>query len=293
MGSKSGKSKAAARKGASLAHVLGQSEQVAESIQEAAAELTSVNEMLQHEEEATVPPKTIRQAVAQNKEAEGKVVQAADDLTQVNAGLAEVVTQRTAIESELADVKKDLASARQDLSTAEAEHEETRQLALQDPLTGLPNRALFEQALEQGLLQAGRHGWGLAVLVIDVDDFKSYNDSHGHDIGDKVLLRVAERLRSVVRDGDLVSRWGGDEFACLLLEVKAEADVRQLAGTMVKAIAEPGELGGTEVSIPVSIGIAIHPADGDAPEVLFKKADTAMYQAKRLASHVQVYRDGP
>ena len=106
----------------------------------------------------------------------------------------------------------------------------------------------FEQHLDQGLSQAKRHGWGLAVLFIDIDKFKSINDSYGHGLGDKVLLMMANRLRSFVREEDLVSRWGGDEFVCLLMEVKQEADVTRLAEKMVNQIAAACEFDGIVLS---------------------------------------------
>jgi diguanylate cyclase (GGDEF)-like protein len=174
-----------------------------------------------------------------------------------------------------------LAEVRHDLSEAQARTEEAQQVALQDPLTGLPNRVLFEHGLDHGLSQAQRHGWGLAVLFIDIDKFKSINDAYGHDVGDQVLVMVANRLKSFVRDEDIVSRWGGDEFVCLCLEVKHEADVTHLAEKMTNRIAEACELNGTTLSIGASIGIAMYPADGETADILFKKADAAMYRAKR------------
>jgi diguanylate cyclase (GGDEF)-like protein len=149
---------------------------------------------------------------------------------------------------------------------------------------------LFEQHLEQGLIQAKRHGWGLAVLFIDIDKFKSINDSYGHDIGDKVLLVVANRLQSLVRRLDTVSRWGGDEFMCLLMEVKQEADVTRLAEKMVNRIAEACEFNGIVISIRASIGIAIYPADGETVDALFKNADMAMFKAKGTETRVALFR---
>ena len=167
---------------------------------------------------------------------------------------------------------------------------EAQQIALRDALTGLPNRVSFEQGLDHGLIQAKRHGWGLAVLFIDIDKFKSINDSYGHDLGDQVLLMVANRLRSFVRDEDMVSRWGGDEFVCLLFEVKQEADVTRLAEKIINRISEACEFNGTTLSIRASIGIAIYPADGETADILFKYADTAMYKAKGTKKRVVRFR---
>jgi diguanylate cyclase (GGDEF)-like protein len=149
----------------------------------------------------------------------------------------------------------------------------------------------FEQGLKNGLIQAKRHGGGLAVLFIDIDKFKSINDTYGHDIGDKVLIMVADRLKSSIREEDMISRWAGDEFVCLLLEVKQEADVTRLAENMVKRISKAYEINGTVLSIRASIGIAIYPADGKTADILFKNADTAMYKAKETENGVMLFRE--
>jgi len=191
---------------------------------------------------------------------------AAGDLHQVNTELDKEVAERLVIETELSDMKNDLVDMRNDLSKSQAKEEESRKVALHDALTGLPNRILFEERLDHGLIQAKRHGWKLAVLFMDIDKFKNMNDSYGHDLGDKVLLTVGDRLQSAIRSEDTVSRWGGDEFVCLLLEVKLEADVIRLAELIVTRISEDFKFNGIVLSIKVSIGFAIYPADGEALE---------------------------
>jgi diguanylate cyclase len=272
----------------SLGHLLKKNENIKKTVKKAASELTSVNEVLKQEE---VPVQVMKQALTQNEGVEQKVAKAGDDLNLVNIKLTEEIAERIVIESELADTKTDLAEVRDDLSKAQLKTEEAQQIALQDALTGLPNRVSFEQSLDHGLIQAKRHGWGLAVLFIDIDKFKSINDSYGHDLGDQVLLMVANRLKSFVRDEDIVSRWGGDEFVCLLLEVKQEADVTRLAEKMINRIAEAYEFNGPVLSIIASIGIAIYPADGDTSDILFKNADTAMYKAKGTEKRVVLFRE--
>lgn len=280
--------KTVSTKKASLGRVLKKNEKIKKTVEIAASELTLVNETLQQE---NVPIQVMKQALTQNEDVEQKVAKAADDLKLVNIKLTDEIADRIAIESELADTKTDLAEVRDDLSNAQVKTEEAQRMALQDALTGLPNRASFEQSLDHGLIQAKRHGWGLAVLFIDIDKFKSINDSYGHDMGDQVLLMVANRLKSCVRDEDIVSRWGGDEFVCLLLEVKQEADVTQLAAEMINRIAEACEFNGPVLSIIASIGIAIYPADGDTSDILFKNADTAMYKAKGTEKRVVLFRE--
>jgi len=285
--SKDLKTRASAKR-ASLGGVLKKTERIKATVKKAATELTSVNEVLRQD---NVPVQAIKNLLTQNEDVELKVAKAADDLKLVNAQLAEEVAERIVIESELADTKTDLAEVRDDLSKSQAKEEETRKSTLRDALTGLPNRVSFEQHFDRGLSQAKRHGWGLAVLFIDVDKFKSINDSYGHGLGDKVLLMMANRLQSFIRDEDTVSRWGGDEFVCLLLEVKQEADVTRLAEKLVNRIAAACEFNGIVLSIRASIGIAIYPANGETADILFKNADTAMFKAKGTEKRVVLFRE--
>jgi diguanylate cyclase len=280
--------KTVSTKKASLGRVLKKNEKIKKSIKKAASELTLVNEVLKQEK---APVQIMQQALTQNEDVEQQVAKAADDLKLVNIKLTNEIAERIVIESELANTKTDLAEVRDDLLKSQVETEEAQQSALQDALTGLPNRVSFEQSLNHGLIQAKRHGWGLAVLFIDIDKFKSINDSYGHDLGDQVLLMVANRLKSFVRNEDIVSRWGGDEFVCLLLRVKQEADVTHLAEKMISRIAEAYEFNGHVLSIIASIGIAIYPADGDASDILFKNADTAMYKAKGTEKRIVLFRE--
>jgi diguanylate cyclase (GGDEF)-like protein len=275
-------------KRASLGRVLKKNEKIKETVKEAASELTLVNKILKQEK---APVQVIKQALTQNEDVEHKIAKAADDLKLVNAKLAKELAERIVIEAELADTKTDLAEVRDDLSKSQIKEEEAQKIALQDALTGLPNRVSFELGLDRGLIQAKRHGWGVAVLFIDIDKFKSINDSYGHDLGNQVLLMVANRLQSSIRDEDMVSRWGGDEFVCLLLEVKQEADVTRLAEKIINRLSEASEFNGTVLSVTASIGIAIYPADGETADILFKNADTAMYKAKGTEKRVVLFRE--
>lgn len=287
MKSKDSKKNVSAKK-ASLKRVLKKNETIKKTVKKAASDLTFVNEVLNQEK---IPAQIMKQAISQNQDVEQKVAEAADDLKLVNVELAEEIAERIVVESELVDTKTDLAEARDDLSKAHIKTEEAQQIALQDALTGLPNRVSYEQHIDHGIIQAKRHGWGLAVLFIDIDRFKTINDSYGHDMGDQVLMMVANRLKSFLRDEDVVSRWGGDEFVCLLFEVKQEAEVTRLAEKMIIRIAEAWEYNGIVLSISASIGIATYPADGDTADVLFKKADAAMYKAKGTEKRVVLFRE--
>lgn len=275
----------------SLRRALNKNKKIKKTVKQAASELISINEVLRQCIKVNIPVRAVEEAIIQIEGVAHEVATAANDLHQVNIALAQELAERVVIESELVDTKADLAEARDDLSKSRAKEEETRKISLQDALTGLPNRLSFEQHLDRGLSQAKRHGWGLAILFIDIDNFKSINDSYGHGLGDKVLLMVANRLRSFVRDEDTVSRWGGDEFVCLLMEVKQEADVTRLAEKMVNQIAAACEFDGIVLSTSASIGIAIYPADGETADILFKNADTAMLKAKGSVKRVVLFRE--
>jgi diguanylate cyclase (GGDEF)-like protein len=171
-----------------------------------------------------------------------------------------------------------------------AKAKEFRRRALEDPLTKLPNRVLFDDRLGAALRNAQRTGATLAVLVMDLDRFKQINDTHGHQAGDAVLREVAVRLRICLRAQDTPARLGGDEFAALLPTVDLEG-ARRVAARFVRAMETPFEFNGSRCAIGVSIGIAMFPESGDSCEGLLADADVAMYQAKRagggraLAAH--------
>jgi len=150
--------------------------------------------------------------------------------------------------------------------------------AFHDSLTGLPNRALFRDRLDQALARAKRSSELVAVLLVDLDGFKQVNDSLGHDAGDRLLREVAQRFKGIVRESDTVARFGGDEFA-LLLEYVTEPDVVALAQRLLDGVAQPVVVAGREVSLGASIGIVLDSGSGHSEE-LVRDADVAMYAAK-------------
>ncbi|QKV55617.1 bifunctional diguanylate cyclase/phosphodiesterase [Comamonas antarctica] len=173
-----------------------------------------------------------------------------------------------------------------------AANDELQHRAFSDPLTGLPNRLLFEDRLRQALLRLDRANQGgvverLAVLFIDLDGFKPINDSFGHAAGDVILRCAADRLRREARDGDTVARVGGDEFLLLLENVKDEAACIAVAERALKALSQPFELSEKQVQIACSIGIAVHPGHGERSK-LVANADAAMYAAKRAGGSCHV-----
>jgi diguanylate cyclase (GGDEF)-like protein len=153
-------------------------------------------------------------------------------------------------------------------------------LAMHDALTGLPNRIAFHDQLRRAISYAARHGRQLAVLFLDLDRFKSINDSLGHPAGDDLLKVVSERLLRSLRGSDMVARLGGDEFLILLPEVQRDHDPARVAQKLAGILASPCVIGGREYRVSCSIGIALFPRDGADPDVLIRNGDAAMYHAK-------------
>ncbi len=153
-------------------------------------------------------------------------------------------------------------------------------LAYHDTLTDLPNRALFHHRLEHALARARRFGSQLALFVIDLDRFKNFNDSLGHDIGDQVLWKVACQLRNGLREVDTLARIGGDEFVIVQENVASQADVATVAKKVLSLLVQPISLREHQLSLTASIGISLYPQNGEDANSLMRKADRAMYQAK-------------
>lgn len=160
-----------------------------------------------------------------------------------------------------------------------------------DLLTGLPNRRLFLDRLEQEVKHAKRSSLPLSVLFMDLDGFKEVNDSLGHDAGDRLLSDVAERLIACVRENDTVARLGGDEFTVILTGANHRADVERVAQTVIDALAMPFRIAQQSVQISVSIGIALYPQDASSPVALLEAADQAMYNAKKSDSNRMCFFD--
>ncbi|MDO8413969.1 MAG: EAL domain-containing protein [Gallionellaceae bacterium] len=153
-------------------------------------------------------------------------------------------------------------------------------LAYYDVLTGLPSRILFQDRLNHALNQASRYETDLALLFLDLDDFKNINDSLGHNTGDLLLKQLATRLTACVREGDTVARLGGDEFVVVLAEIAVEEDISLVAQKIIKLITEPFIVDSHELFVTCSVGIALYPKDGEDSQTLLKNADAALYQAK-------------
>lgn len=168
----------------------------------------------------------------------------------------------------------------EDITERRRDREQIRRLAFYDALTGLPNRRLFSQHLEQILAQARRHDRAAAVMFLDLDHFKEINDTHGHEVGDELLKTVAWRLAGGLRAGDTVARQGGDEFVIALAEVTHADDALRVAEKLATRVAQPVPVGSLSLQVTTSIGIALHPAHGLDAATLLRHADLALYAVK-------------
>jgi diguanylate cyclase (GGDEF)-like protein len=223
------------------------------------------------------------------------------------ATLAGLDAQADALREHLVKLRQDLVNVQKDLGVARANElrEANEKLVLaalkadviaamavsslgelthasqHDPLTGTPSRALMRDRLDTAIAAARRQGTQLALLFLDLDDFKAINDALGHANGDAMLQLVAERLVATVRDSDTVSRQGGDEFLILLPQIAHAADATLIATKLLDAVAAPAQVGSHALHLSASVGIAVYPQDGSDAEVLTKRADVAMYHSKR------------
>lgn len=168
-----------------------------------------------------------------------------------------------------------------DVSDRKQLEEKLETLAHYDPLTGLPNRMLLQDRLEQAIAQAERLGQHFALLFIDLDGFKPVNDTYGHAFGDAVLKLAAQRIAAAIRGMDTAARLGGDEFVVILNDIRHAENAARVAEKILAALAEPYEIAGQAGRISASIGISLYPSDDLIAQELLRSADAAMYQAKR------------
>jgi diguanylate cyclase (GGDEF)-like protein/PAS domain S-box-containing protein len=168
-----------------------------------------------------------------------------------------------------------------DITLRKQEEERTIFNAQHDPLTALPNRSVLQDRIDQGVLWAKRHGDMLGVFLIDLDGFKTINDTLGHAAGDETLITVAGRLSNCMREVDSVIRIGGDEFVVVMPQLRRQSDAKMLAARILDALRLPMHIAGRNVSVTSSIGIAIYPDSAQTTEELLSRSDAAMYSAKR------------
>jgi diguanylate cyclase (GGDEF)-like protein/PAS domain S-box-containing protein len=175
-----------------------------------------------------------------------------------------------------------------DITSFKEQQQQLERIAHYDALTQLPNRVLLADRLQLAMTQSQRNGTSLAVAFMDLDGFKEINDTHGHEIGDKLLIQVAARMRQVMREGDTVARIGGDEFVGVLLGFRNREETAPALDRLLAAVSEPVRLNGLELRVSASIGISFHPQEHDnavSADLLLRQADQAMYQAKQTGKN--------
>ncbi len=172
-----------------------------------------------------------------------------------------------------------------DISLLKQHAEEMQRLLHYDPLTGVPNRRLLTDRLQQGIVRAQRSGRALAVCLLDLDGFRHVNERHGEDLGNRLLVAVAEQLQQVLRPEDTLARLGGDEFVLMLSELSSTEEATQLLDLVLDALSRPCEVDGWKLQIGASIGVSLYPDDPSDPDTLLRHADQAMVQAKQAGRH--------
>jgi len=189
------------------------------------------------------------------------------------------------IEGEVWNLPKFLVAVGMILTLLEKQLDQQEYLALHDELTGLPNRRLLADRLQQAINRSSRLGKHVALLSIDLNHFKYINDNYGHPVGDKFLQAVAERFQKVIRRADTIARTGGDEFSVVICDLPSRESAKQIIESLHKALQEPIVIGIIELPVSASIGMALHSEDGETQTALIERADTDMYRAKRLVGN--------
>jgi diguanylate cyclase (GGDEF)-like protein/PAS domain S-box-containing protein len=172
-----------------------------------------------------------------------------------------------------------------DITRLKEHQRQLEHIAHFDSLTSLPNRVLLADRLQQALTQSQRRGLSVAVVYLDLDGFKAVNDTHGHALGDELLVALAHRMKAALRNGDTLSRIGGDEFVAVLVDLDAVADAEPVLQRLLQAAADPVELAHIQLQVSASIGVTIYPQDGSEVDLLLRHADQAMYVAKQAGKN--------
>jgi diguanylate cyclase (GGDEF)-like protein len=255
----------------SLDDLLAQTNSIKELLKESAENLFQMSATIKQDLVDTKMSLGVESALKQSEAVERKLQKASTILIGVGQALEFEFRERSMVDHQLA--------------AAIEQEEAARRAAVHDALTGLPNRVLFNERLEQGILQARRHGWLLALMFLDLDEFKTINDTYGHEAGDIVLKTTARRLIENSRAEDTVSRYGGDEFLYLLTDVQNECNIEMIVRKLTTTLSVPCNIQvGNQVvcvSIGASIGVSIFPRDGANPDALVKCADEALYREKQ------------
>jgi len=233
---------------------------------------------------------THRNPPAEEGPADELMTDRVDDGLRLRRAVAEAARLRQALATKVHELRQAVSAARElretnlrlteDLSKLQQRGDRLHALAHHDELTGLPNRRLLRDRLHQALAQAIRYERQVALLLLDLDGFKTVNDRLGHGAGDKLLIAVAERLSACVRAADTACRYGGDEFLIMLPAVERLSMAQAVVAKMQQRLTEPYQIDGFEIRMSASLGVVFFPGDGRTPDELLKRADDALYGAK-------------
>ena len=172
-----------------------------------------------------------------------------------------------------------------DITELKEHQRQLEHMAHYDALTGIPNRVLLGDRLQQAIAQSRRHQRGLAVVYLDIDGFKEVNDAHGHETGDQLLVCIAQRLRDALREGDTLARLGGDEFVAVLTDIDGRHECESILSRLLQAAATPIKIRQHELQLSASLGVTVFPQDGSDADTLLRHADQAMYRAKQAGKN--------
>ena len=270
-------------------HALEQSHEVKAKVESCAGDLMLVNESAKQTIAGGATTLPAKETLEHNEAVEAKVQECAEDLESVTTTLAQGIDELRLVEAELARSTTALAETSASLESAPAGEERANFRALHDHMTGLPNRALFDDRLAHALALAKRRDWTIAVMFLDLDRFKNVNDVHGHAAGDVVLKEIATRLAHHARAEDTVCRNGGDEFLYLLMDPQGRVNVERIAAAVIQNLSRTIHLGPEQLTVRPSVGIAIYPDGGIDGSALIQNADAAMYRAKKIACGYAVH----
>ncbi|MCW9052609.1 MAG: diguanylate cyclase [Motiliproteus sp.] len=236
----------------------------------------------QRQQQQNIFDRLLSGQLPQSQELEGEVVTK-------DGSIRHIIWNHSLVQNELNEITGSLSSGHDNTRRKEAEQEIMR-LAMTDHLTGLVNRRSFYMRFNEAIKIADRSEIFISVITFDLDHFKPINDRYGHDIGDKVLVRVAEILQETFRESDTVGRMGGDEFAVIAIGTHNYDEIRPPLERLLKALSQPMEFDDISVRVGASIGIALFPDHGKDPDQLLRKADMALYEAKRKGRNcIQLY----
>ncbi len=172
-----------------------------------------------------------------------------------------------------------------DITDLKEHQQQLERLAHYDALTGIPNRVLLADRLQQAIAQSRRHQRSLAIVYLDIDGFKEVNDAHGHEVGDQLLVAIAQRLRDTLREGDTLARLGGDEFVAVLTDLETRSECDAVLSRLLQATASPVKIRQHTLQLSASLGVTLYPQDNSDADTLLRHADQAMYQAKQAGKN--------